>query len=187
LNRPTSSFDTILADNRFKLTMQWKNRINKTVQYLNVLHFCQASLLCVCFCCLSICALLSVCLSFVWPPRYLKEINKMTMIIYTYDRFFYFEGVAGMNGVVAPSSGGTLNAGYSVQPTTHLTTHPLPEHTTNIAPQFAGHFYSVLAVCSYHHHLYKLHNAPITIRHMYYEKHSKLLKAVKIKIKLNAE
>jgi len=45
------------------------------------------------------------------------------------------EGVAGVNGVMAPSSGATLTAGY---PTTHLATHPLPEHTSSIAPQFAG-------------------------------------------------
>ena len=49
-------------------------------------------------------------------------------------------GVAGVNGVVAPSSGGTLTAGYPVQPTTHLATHQLPEHTSSIAPQFAGDF-----------------------------------------------
>jgi len=47
-------------------------------------------------------------------------------------------GVAGMNGVMAPSSGGALTAGYPVQPNSHLTTHQLPEHTSNIAPQFAG-------------------------------------------------
>ena len=51
------------------------------------------------------------------------------------------EGVAGVNGVVAPSSGGTLTAGYPVQPTTHLATHPMPEHTSNIAPQFAGNLF----------------------------------------------
>jgi len=47
-----------------------------------------------------------------------------------------------MNGVMAPSSGGvpaTLTAGYPVQPTSHLATHSLPpEHTSTIAPQFAG-------------------------------------------------
>jgi len=53
----------------------------------------------------------------------------------------YGEGVAGVNGVVAPSSGGTLTAGYPVQPTNHLATHPMPEHTSALAPQFAGNFY----------------------------------------------
>jgi len=57
---------------------------------------------------------------------------------------FDVEGtLAGVNGVMAPSSGGgpaTLTAGYPVQPTTHLATHALPpaEHTSTIAPQFAG-------------------------------------------------
>jgi len=44
-----------------------------------------------------------------------------------------------MNGVVAPSSCGTLTAGY---PTTHIATHPLPEHTSTIPPQFAAGLYT---------------------------------------------
>jgi len=51
------------------------------------------------------------------------------------------EGVAGMNGVMAVSGGGTLPGGYPVQPTTHLATHPMPDQTSSIAPQFAGNSY----------------------------------------------
>ena len=51
------------------------------------------------------------------------------------------EGVAGVNGVMAATSGGSLTGGYPVQQTTHLATHPLPEHTSNMAPQFAGNLF----------------------------------------------
>ena len=57
------------------------------------------------------------------------------------------EGVAGVNGIAAPSSGGSLTAGYPVQPTTHLATHPMNDHAPNIAPQFAGNFYILFLFC----------------------------------------
>ena len=64
------------------------------------------------------------------------------------------EGVAGVNGVISPSSGGgggaTLTAGYPVQTPSQLATHALPpEHTSAVAPQFAGHFLlTYLLACS---------------------------------------
>jgi len=64
------------------------------------------------------------------------------------------EGVAGVNGVISPSSGGgggggaTLTAGYPVQTPSQLATHALPpEHTSAVAPQFAGHLFTYLLTC----------------------------------------
>ena len=56
-----------------------------------------------------------------------------------------------MNGVISPSSGGggaTLTAGYPVQTPSQLATHALPpEHTSAVAPQFAGHLFTYLLAC----------------------------------------